>query len=104
MVLAMVLEIAVEKHLVKSVEARGGVCAKTVRPGRRGWPDRTVILKGKVFFVELKRPKNGRLSQQQRDCHAEIHAAGGFVYVLTDRMAIDMFFITMDRAVLINAS
>jgi hypothetical protein len=56
----------VEAELVARVEAMGGMCIKVQATGRRGFFDRIVVLpKGRVVFVELKRPKGGRLSPHQ---------------------------------------
>ena len=47
----------IESYLRKRVEANGGKCWKWVSPGRRGVPDRIVIMPGGVVaFVELKAP------------------------------------------------
>lgn len=47
----------IESYLRKKVEANGGKCWKWVSPGRRGVPDRIVIMPGGVVaFVELKAP------------------------------------------------
>lgn len=49
-------EFKVEDYLKKEVEAIGGKCYKWVSPGYDGVPDRIVIFKGCVVFVETKRP------------------------------------------------
>lgn len=50
-------ESSVERRLRKRVEAAGGKCWKWVSPGRRGVPDRIVLLPGGVVaFVETKAP------------------------------------------------
>lgn len=54
----------VESYLVKAIKAKGGLCYKWVSPGIRGVPDRLVILKGKVAFVEVKRA-NGHTRKNQ---------------------------------------
>lgn len=60
------LESAVERELQARVEALGGLCIKTAAIGRRGFFDRVVVLPGgRVWFVELKRPKGGRVSPHQ---------------------------------------
>lgn len=60
------LESAVERELCQRVEALGGLCIKMKAIGRRGFFDRLVVLpNGVVWFVELKRPKGGRLSPHQ---------------------------------------
>ena len=61
-----VKEKLVEAELIARVEAMGGKCIKVQAVGRRGFFDRVVVLpKGRVYFVELKRPKGGRLSPHQ---------------------------------------
>lgn len=61
-----VMEREIEAKLVAMVEAAGGKCLKWVCPGWAGVPDRICLLPGgKVFFVETKRPKGGRLSKLQ---------------------------------------
>jgi len=61
-----VKESLVEAELIARVQAMGGVCIKVQAVGRRGFFDRIVVLpKGRVYFVELKRPKGGRLSPHQ---------------------------------------
>ena len=64
----MALEKDVEQRLRKGVEGLGGRCMKLVSQGNNGMPDRLVLLPdGRCVFVELKRPKNGRLSPVQRE-------------------------------------
>lgn len=47
----------IESYLRKRVEANGGKCWKWVSPGRRGVPDRIVLMPGGVVaFVETKSP------------------------------------------------
>lgn len=60
----MIDERDVERYLIKECEKRGWLCWKFVSPGRRGVPDRIVIRRGGVAFVEVKR-KGGRISPLQ---------------------------------------
>ena len=61
------LESAVERELQARVEALGGLCIKVQAIGRRGFFDRVVVLPGgRVWFVELKRPKGGVISPHQK--------------------------------------
>ena len=61
------LEKDIEKKLRDKVEALGGFCLKWVCPGWSGVPDRIILLPGaRVYFVETKRPKGGRLSRLQK--------------------------------------
>ena len=60
------LEKDIEKKLRLMVESHGGLCLKWVCPGWSGVPDRIVLLPGgRIYFVETKRPKGGRLSKLQ---------------------------------------
>lgn len=59
-------EAKVEKYLTDQVNSLGGICWKFTSPGTTGVPDRIVILNGKTFYVELKRPKGGRISAIQK--------------------------------------
>lgn len=61
------LEKEIEKNLRKVVERHGGKCLKWVCPGWSGVPDRIVLLpRGRIIFVETKRPKGGELSALQK--------------------------------------
>jgi len=60
------LERDIEQKLRREVERRGGRCLKWVCPGWSGVPDRIVLLPGgRIYFVETKRPKGGKLSTLQ---------------------------------------
>lgn len=50
------IENDIEKYFVKQVKNLGALCFKFVSPGTRGVPDRLVIYKKLVAFVELKAP------------------------------------------------
>jgi hypothetical protein len=61
------LEKEIERQLVAMVSRHDGRCLKWVCPGWSGVPDRLVLIPGgHIYFVELKRPKGGRLSAMQR--------------------------------------
>lgn len=56
----------IERKLRDMVKRHGGLCLKWVCPGWSGVPDRIVIMPhGRVYFVELKRPKGGVVSRLQ---------------------------------------
>lgn len=62
----MVLEKEVERYFVWSVERIGGKTFKFKSPQQRGVADRIACLPdGSTWFVELKRPKGGRLAPLQ---------------------------------------
>jgi hypothetical protein len=64
------------------VKKFGGECLKFTSSTQTGIPDRIVVLpKGRVAFVELKRPKGGRVEDLQKyqikklrklGCHARV--------------------------------
>ncbi|WP_161883938.1 VRR-NUC domain-containing protein [Deinococcus alpinitundrae] len=58
--------------------ARGGVVYSTP-----GIPDLIAVKSGRVVFLEVKRPKTGKLSLSQRTLHAELTSAGAALYVVT---------------------
>lgn len=61
------LEKDIEKSLGRMIGRHGGMCLKWVCPGWAGVPDRIILLPGGVImFVELKRPKGGVISPQQK--------------------------------------
>lgn len=90
--MAGILESTVERKLVQGVEALGGIADKVVSLGRRGFFDRLVLLPGgRVFFVETKRPKRGRLTPHQRRRHADYEARGAAVFVLSTLEQVERF-------------
>lgn len=83
-------ESEIEKHLKSEVEKRGGITAKMTVMGRRGWPDRLVLLPdGLMAFVELKRPKVGVVSANQQNIHRKIRKLGGRIYVVASKQQVN---------------
>ena len=83
-------EEAVETELVMRVRAIGGIAEKTTILGRRGFFDRVVVLPGgKVYFVECKRPKGGRVSAHQIERHRRYTALGAVVAIISCSADID---------------
>lgn len=84
------LEKEVEKYLVRRVEALGGRCLKWTSPGTTGLPDRIVLLpRGRIIFVELKRPKGSRVEALQRYWQRVLRGLGFRHYITYTRHAID---------------
>ena len=97
MKLSSMLESSVERELRLRVEALGGLCIKVTAIGRRGFFDRVVVLPGgKVWFVELKRPKGGRLSPHQRWHLDEFSARGAMVALVRSSDDIDRLLNTFN--------
>lgn len=60
-------ESQIEKYLCRCVQAAGGYCWKWTSPGRRGVPDRIVLMPGGVVaFVELKATGQTERPDQRR--------------------------------------
>jgi len=76
----------IERALVASVEAAGGLAWKLVSPGRRGVPDRLCLFPGgRVLFVETKAPGKALSIAQER--MAETLRALEFVVEVIDDLA-----------------
>lgn len=76
------LEKDIEKKLRLAVENHGGRCLKWVCPGWSGVPDRLVLLPGaRIYFIETKRPKGGKLSALQKKWRDWLYALG-FTYLV----------------------
>lgn len=91
------LEKEIEQKLRTKVEDLGGKCLKWVCPGWSGVPDRIVLLPGgRIYFVELKRPRGGVLSPMQKKWRDWLQRLG-FRYVLIwDRERLDRFLCLLE--------
>ena len=91
-----VLEKEIEAKLVKLVKQTGGLCLKWVCPGWAGVPDRIVLLPGgRVMFVELKKPKGGKLSERQIWWARKLRSLGFVWCVVRDDMGLYAFEMLM---------
>ena len=83
-------ENALEQELVFRVHSKGGIAEKVTVLGARGFFDRLVVLPGgRVVFVELKRPRGGRLSPHQILRAKLYKSLGAAVYLISSREDID---------------
>ena len=86
------LEREIEAELRRRVEQRGGRCLKWVCPGWTGVPDRIVLLPGgRIHFVELKRPRGGKLSAMQRWWGHKLYDLGFDYWLIKDHEDLDLF-------------
>lgn len=83
------LESALETRCVAKVEARGGLALKLRPPTGRGFPDRTCLVAGKIFFLETKRAKVGVIAAQQLAWRRVLTLAGFGVYFCDNDAAFD---------------
>lgn len=80
----------VEDYLISRCEKSGFLCYKFVSPGRRGVPDRIVIGRGHVVFIELK-SENGEPSEIQKLVMRRMRAAGADVRLCYTKPEVDRF-------------
>lgn len=67
-------------HVRRSIGRRGGKQAYQTTTSIKGWPDLYLFRPGQHLAAELKREK-GRLTEEQRQCLADLAAAGVPVHV-----------------------
>ena len=92
------LEKDIEKKLRQKVEALGGFCLKWVCPGWLGVPDRIVLLPGaRIYFVETKRPKGGKLEPMQRWWRGKILQLGFPHWVVWDKADLAAFLADIEK-------
>lgn len=88
----MKLEKEIERKLVELVKRHGGLCLKWVCPGWLGVPDRIVLMPGgRVYFVELKRPKGGEISAMQQWWADKLRTLGFWVLFIHNEVEIGAF-------------
>ncbi len=76
------LEAQLEARCCAKIEAAGGLALKLRPPTGRGFPDRLIFLRGKVFAVEFKRPRLGVIAAQQTTWRRLLTLAGFGVYTV----------------------
>ena len=81
----------VERYLVRRTKEAGGEIRKVRWVGRRGAPDRLVMLPGVTIWVELKRPGGVTQPHQERE-HGKLKKMGQQVVVIDSKQAIDTLF------------
>lgn len=82
-------ESEIEAYLVRQVKAAGGEVRKCTWVGRRGAPDRLVLLPGQAaWYVELKAPGKQPGQIQVRE-HARLRELGQQVAVIDSLAGVD---------------
>jgi len=88
----MIRENQIERYLVKRARELGGIAVKQIWQGRRGAPDRLVILPGgKMVFVECKAPGRVCRPHQLRE-HERLRRLGVMVVVIDCKDQVDEVF------------
>lgn len=86
----MILEKDLERKFVNAIKKIGGLTYKFVSPGNAGVPDRIVIYKGDVVFVELKRPGE-EPRPLQKAVFDQMSANGAYIYIIDSEEDIKVF-------------
>lgn len=84
----VVCERDIERYLVKRVKEVGGEIRKVMWLGRRGAPDRRVMLAPFPVWVEVKRPGKRATNAQARE-HNRMRAHGEKVTVVCSSIGVD---------------
>lgn len=83
-------ESEIENYLVWTVETLGGKAYKFKSPNQRGVSDRIVCMpNGETWFVELKRPKGGRLAPLQALFRDQVQSLQQKYALLINQQEID---------------
>jgi len=70
--------------LKKWIKLLGGFIVKIVGEGYNGIPDYLCAFNGELYLIETKRPRGGRLSPIQDECHKQFARRGIQVRVITN--------------------
>lgn len=97
-----VRENKVEKYLDEKIKALGGITRKWVSPGRDGVPDRIVIVRGIVVFVEVKTADGDVSPSQDREIR-RLAESGARVTVVRGHDGVDKFIHRLNALVLTEA-
>jgi len=81
----------IERYFKKKVEELGYVTFKIIGVGHGGIPDRLLGAEGKLYFVELKRPKGGIFSGLQKLVTKKLEKVKVKIYNLKTKKEIDNF-------------
>lgn len=79
----------IERYLVKRVKARGGEVRKLRWIGRRGAPDRLVLMPKRTLWIELKAPGERPTAGQLRE-HARMRRMGQQVEVIDSLEGVEV--------------
>lgn len=88
--ISVMRESEIENYFVWTVETLGGKAYKFKSPTQRGVSDRIACMpNGETWFVELKRPKGGRLAPLQAIFRDQVQSLQQQYALLTNKQEID---------------
>lgn len=85
----------IAEYLDEEVLKRGGETRKVSWEGRRGAPDKLVLLGGALCFVETKKPGQPATPEQAREHAKMIKLGGAKVIVAADPTVVDKLMYEM---------
>ena len=77
------LESSIERAVCDHAKHRGVLTRKLDGMGHRSWPDRMLLCRGRIIFIEFKR-KGEAPTPLQAACHKQLTENGFQVYVVDD--------------------
>lgn len=80
-----------EKQFIREADHIGGLSLKFVSPGYKGPPDRILLIKGLVFFAEIK-TTGKKPTPRQLFVHEQFFKHGFHVWVIDCREQLTRFF------------
>lgn len=92
-----VRENKVERYLHDRATELGGTSRKWTSPGRKGVPDRIVIVPWAIWLVEVK-TTDGKLSPDQVREHQRLRDAGAVVKVVYGHAGVDQLIEELKHA------
>jgi hypothetical protein len=84
----------IERYLKKEVEKRGGLCLKFTS-SEVGVPDRIVVYRARLIFVEVKTP-TGHVAAMQTYQIARLKKAGAEVSIVRSASDVDLLVDTLE--------
>lgn len=91
----MITEAKIEQKLVAYCRKQGLLTYKFSSPAHRGVPDRVIMGRGRIMFLELKRPGNTLTELQKHEiariCAAGVHCTWATGYE-SAKAVVDQFF------------
>jgi len=84
-------ESALQAYLVQKIKEAGHFAVKIESPSRRGLPDLLIIIRGKVYFCEVKMGTRYKVTAVQSLTHREMLAAGASVAVVRGKQGADEY-------------
>lgn len=84
-------EATLQTYLINRVRKAGHFAVKITSPSRRGIPDVLIVIRGNVYFCEIKMTTRSKPTAMQSLTHRELVAAGAMVTVTFGKAGVDAY-------------